>query len=309
MRRLSLRRLRPFTMALAVAIVVCGGSFLRPTARPTVGAAPAAAATIEIAIREFAYDPPMTVIAPGTTVRWTNYDGPKHTVTGTGTATDIRSPLLGQGESFEYTFTQPGIYAYKCSPHPYMVAQVEVRGTPTGTGFEARGAILAYWTTHGLDFGEPGISYRESLALFGLPISAEKTETIEGKPYTVQYFERARFELHPENQAPYDVLLGQFGRILHPADPAVAQQPGAMFFPETGHNLGGRFQEYWMRNGGLPIFGLPLTEPFRETLGGQEYTVQYFERARFELHPENQAPYDVLLGQFGRQVLDGQGAR
>jgi hypothetical protein len=29
--------------------------------------------------------------------------------------------------------------------------------------------------------------------------------------------------------------------------------------------------------------------------------VQYFERARFEYHPENAAPYDVLLGQFGRQ--------
>jgi hypothetical protein len=31
--------------------------------------------------------------------------------------------------------------------------------------------------------------------------------------------------------------------------------------------------------------------------------VQYFERARFEYHPENPAPYDILLGQFGRQIL------
>jgi len=30
--------------------------------------------------------------------------------------------------------------------------------------------------------------------------------------------------------------------------------------------------------------------------------VQYFERARFEYHPENAAPYDILLGQFGRQI-------
>jgi hypothetical protein len=31
--------------------------------------------------------------------------------------------------------------------------------------------------------------------------------------------------------------------------------------------------------------------------------VQYFERARFEHHPENSAPNDVLLGQFGRRIL------
>ena len=41
-----------------------------------------------------------------------------------------------------------------------------------------------------------------------------------------------------------------------------------------------------------------------ETLDdGKSYRVQYFERARLEHHPENPAPYDVLLGQFGRTVL------
>lgn len=34
---------------------------------------------------------------------------------------------------------------------------------------------------------------------------------MNGKSYTVQYFERAVFEKHPENQAPYDVLLSQLG--------------------------------------------------------------------------------------------------
>jgi len=31
------------------------------------------------------------------------------------------------------------------------------------------------------------------------------------KTYSVQYFERARFEYHPENAAPYTVLLGLLG--------------------------------------------------------------------------------------------------
>ncbi|CAA9557420.1 MAG: hypothetical protein AVDCRST_MAG18-791 [uncultured Thermomicrobiales bacterium] len=42
------------------------------------------------------------------------------------------------------------------------------------------------------------------------------TETLEdGKQYRVQWFERARFEYHPENAAPNDILLGQFGRVVY----------------------------------------------------------------------------------------------
>ena len=32
------------------------------------------------------------------------------------------------------------------------------------------------------------------------------------------------------------------------------------FFPETGHYLSGRFRQYWEENGGLYVFGLPLTK-------------------------------------------------
>ncbi len=49
----------------------------------------------------------------------------------------------------------------------------------------------------------------------GYPISdqfQEKSE-VDGKVYTVQYFERAVFELHPENKPPYDVLLSLLGRF------------------------------------------------------------------------------------------------
>jgi hypothetical protein len=35
---------------------------------------------------------------------------------------------------------------------------------------------------------------------------------------------------------------------------------------------------------------------------GREYTVQWFERARFELHPENKPPYNVLLGLLGNEL-------
>ena len=85
--------------------------------------------------------------------------------------------------------------------------------------------------------------------------------------------------------------------------------PGATFFAATGHNVGARFGTYWQANGGLAQFGYPLSEEFWEILeDGGRYRVQYFERARFEYHPENVPPYDVLLGQFGRRILNWGGS-
>src|SRR5688500_20071631 len=82
---------------------------------------------------------------------------------------------------------------------------------------------------------------------------------------------------------------------------SVRAQPGCQSFPQTGKQVCGRFLQYWQQNGGLAQQGLPLTGEFTEVsdLNGQSYTVQYFERAVFEKHPENRAPHDVLLSQLG----------
>src|SRR5207237_1304759 len=81
------------------------------------------------------------------------------------------------------------------------------------------------------------------------------------------------------------------------------------YFKETGHTLHGEFLAYWTANGGLAQFGFPLSEEFAEKspTDGKVYTVQYFERNRFELHPENQPPYTVLLGLLGRQSAQERG--
>jgi hypothetical protein len=78
-------------------------------------------------------------------------------------------------------------------------------------------------------------------------------------------------------------------------------QPGCQTFKETGKTVCGRFLQYWQQNGGLPQQGFPISNEFKEVsdLDGKQYTVQYFERAVFELHPENRPPYDVLLSQLG----------
>jgi hypothetical protein len=166
------------------------------------------------------------------------------------------------------------------------------------TGKTVRGIFLDYWQRNG------------GLAQQGYPISEMFTEvsSLNGKPYTVQYFERAVFEYHPENQPPFNVLLSQLGTFQYKRKyPAGA--PGqkastaadSLVFPETGKRVGGKFLEYWKSHGGLAQQGYPISEEFVEVsdLNGKEYLVQYFERAVFEYHPENPPPFDVLLSQLG----------
>lgn len=72
-------------------------------------------------------------------------------------------------------------------------------------------------------------------------------------------------------------------------------------FTETGKTVCGQFLTYWEEHGGLAQQGLPISGEFVEVsdLNGQPYTVQYFERAVFEKHPEFAPPNDILLSQLG----------
>ena len=103
------------------------------------------------------------------------------------------------------------------------------------------------------------------------------------------------------------LLVGGVGYAAGTAHVLTPQQAVAAdecyTFAATGKQVCGRFLEYWRDNGGLAQQGLPLSDPFQERneLNGQTYTVQYFERAVFEAHPENQRPYDVLLSLVGRE--------
>ncbi len=182
-----------------------------------------------------------------------------------------------------------------CAPIPAFPSTTE-RVYFAQTGHSLGGRFLRYWQQHG------------GLAIYGYPLSEEHIEIspTDGRAYTVQYFERNRFEYHPENQPPYDVLLGLLGaqtlgdNFAPPHDP-VPNSNTQHYFPETQHVLQGGFLNYWQVYGGLAQFGYPLTDEIAEVnpTDGRTYTVQYFERARFENHPENQPPNDVLLGLLG----------
>ncbi len=174
------------------------------------------------------------------------------------------------------------------------------------TGHTVSGAFLDTWRRGG------------GLPIFGYPISDVRTQQdpATGRELQVQWFERARFELHPELPAGSQVLLGRLGSEVTqgregepPFQPVGAPaDPGIEYFPQTGHTLGRGFLSFWRQNGGLPIFGYPISEEFQEVspTDGRTYTVQYFERARFEYHPELPPGSQVLLGLLGTQLLGEQ---
>ncbi len=166
------------------------------------------------------------------------------------------------------------------------------------TGLCISGPIRAYWERNG------------GLAVFGFPITAQSQESVEGRSLQVQWFERDRLEIQPDGRVTAGRLgaerLEQLGTPWQPGAGGAAG-PGCASFAETGHQVCGAFLRFWREGGGLERFGLPLTGEFTAELEGRPLTVQYFERRRFELHPEI-GPDTVLLGLLGREVLQARGA-
>jgi hypothetical protein len=170
-----------------------------------------------------------------------------------------------------------------------------------------------YWESNG------------GLSVFGYPLTEEFVErSIDtGQDYTVQFTERQRFEWHPDNAGtPYEILLGRLGSELLTTQGRdwttfpKAEPHTLHYFAETGHAIAPEFWEYWSSHGlnmgdkgvtfrdSLALFGYPLSEPMMETnADGHTVLTQYFERAVFEYHPDNQDPYTVLLRRLGAEML------
>jgi hypothetical protein len=164
-----------------------------------------------------------------------------------------------------------------------------------------------FFPQSGYAVGEPFLSFWQQggVETYGYPISPELPEASpdDGQVRTVQYFERARLELHPESAQP--VQLGRLGAevvaVQAPAGEAVDQSEaaGCLTFAETRQRLCGRFAELWRERGGLAVFGLPLSPPLLQRASdGRPQMIQYTERARFELSP---SANQVSLGLLGRE--------
>jgi len=93
--------------------------------------APARAATAHaVRISGYAFQPAALTVTAGDTVTWTNADQAPHDVTTTSAPVAIHGSRMEKGQSWSYTFTTPGTYAYICSIHPDMKATVIVKAAP-----------------------------------------------------------------------------------------------------------------------------------------------------------------------------------
>lgn len=70
---------------------------------------------IDVSLENTQFVPATTTVDVGTTVVWTNNDSIEHTVTADNGA--FGSNTLAAGDSFSFTFNDPGVYPYHCQFH------------------------------------------------------------------------------------------------------------------------------------------------------------------------------------------------
>lgn len=194
--------------------------------------------------------------------------------------------------SFLAVLPVPGTSAAAANPDRVYFSQ---------TGHYLSYGFLNYWRGHG------------GIDLFGYPLTEEITDPATG--LTVQYFERAVFEWHGDQPEGSRVQLRRLGADITHGDTNGAFDPikaasddSCNFYQETSHRLCNGFLNFWQNGGGVVVFGFPISEEFdqKNPDTGQTYTVQYFERARFEWHPNSDGSGGtVMLGRLGYQAAQG----
>lgn len=134
--------------------------------------------------------------------------------------------------------------------------------------------------------------------IYGFPI----TDAFERDYGFIQYFERARFELHPENPPELRVVITLLGSLLHETSytlPSPGSIPGCRYFPESYYRVCYDFLEFFEANGGAAQFGYPISN--YEIRNG--LMVQNFQRARLEWHPELPSGEQIRPADLGKEYF------
>ncbi|MFV9505531.1 MAG: hypothetical protein AB4911_13330 [Oscillochloridaceae bacterium umkhey_bin13] len=98
------------------------------------------------------------------------------------------------------------------------------------------------------------------------------------------------------------LVVTMLATLFAPVQPVAAQSGERCFF-ETNFCISGPIRAYWERNGGLPVFGFPISPQRVETVEGRTLQVQWFERDRLEI----QADGLVTAGRLGARYLELDG--
>jgi len=111
----------------------------------------------------------------------------------------------------------------------------------------------------------------------------------------------------------FDLSIADFPLNPAPGEVKVIQPATSQQFA-TGHTMAGGFYQYWLKHGGIRVFGMPITDEIEIPAPGVDDSkygvaagklrVQYTERWRFEWHP-GVVPddFDVQGGLIGAELL------
>lgn len=148
--------------------------------------------------------------------------------------------------------------------------------------------------------GEFLIKYNSApdpLRLYGYPITPAFLDKTTNQ--VIQYFQKARFELHPEAPPGEQVQLSLLGSFLYePGSPLSSfdNSPTCRKFG-TEYNVCMAFVEFYIQNGGEAQFGKPISGLELQN----KRMVQYFENARFEWRSDYPPGMRVALGDLGSE--------
>jgi hypothetical protein len=135
------------------------------------------------------------------------------------------------------------------------------------------------------------------LLLYGFPITESFDDPIYG---TLQYFQKARFEYHPELPVGQRVQVSPLGDYIYqPGIPLPSGDLNRCRQFSTGFQVCLSFLDFFDANGGEAVFGLPISN-FEDHNGRIS---QYFKKARFEWHPEFPSGQRVILGDLGSEYF------
>lgn len=149
----------------------------------------------------------------------------------------------------------------------------------------------------------------DPIKIYGYPITGVLNNPVTSR--LVQYFQKAHFELNPENPLDQRVTLTHLGEIMYlseiinkPGDllPVLQNHPSCRDFPETNHQVCYAFLDFFDKHGGIAQFGYPISDIELRN----DRLIQCFQLACFEWHPELPSGHRVTLMDLGRLYFDAR---
>ena len=169
---------------------------------------------------------------------------------------------------------------------PAQAQSADVQFFPE-TGHNIKGNFLKFYK-----------SAKDPKLVYGYPITEQITSK-DGK--TVQYFQRARFELSKNTSGNPTIQLTTLGQATYKPDTQLKLEnsAGCQLFV-TNYSVCYAFLDFFKANGGTQQFGNPIS-PFEFH---DKVIVQYFERARFEWRADRPEAQRVVITDLGRVYFD-----